>query len=104
MKPGVSGYETFAKVGQFLATATIEQIDTMAIFGDPQRCTERVRQYGAVGVNHIMVMFDWGGMPQKTVFRSMELFAKHVMPNFRGVQSGQTATIQEDRHETRAVS
>ena len=104
VKPGVSGYETFAKVGQFLATATIEQIDTMAIFGDPQRCVERIRQYQAVGVNHIMVMFDWGGMPQKTVFRSMELFAKHVMPNFRGVQSGQTATIQGDRRETRAVS
>ena len=62
----------------------------MAIFGDPQRCVERVRQYQAVGVNHIMVMFDWGGMPQKTVFHSMELFAKHVMPHFREGQFAQT--------------
>ena len=47
-----------------------------------------------------MVMFDWGGMPQKTVFHSMELFAKHVMPHFRGIQSGQTATIQGARANT----
>jgi hypothetical protein len=38
-----------------------------------------------------MVMFDWGGMPQKTVFHSMELFAKHVMPHFREAQPDQTS-------------
>jgi hypothetical protein len=32
---GVAGYETFAKVGQFLATATTDQLDALSIFGDP---------------------------------------------------------------------
>ena len=82
VKPGVSGYETFARVGQFLATATIDQLDTMALFGDPQRCVERIRPYEAVGVTHLLVMFDWGGFPQHTVFHAMELFAKYVMPCF----------------------
>jgi alkanesulfonate monooxygenase SsuD/methylene tetrahydromethanopterin reductase-like flavin-dependent oxidoreductase (luciferase family) len=83
VKPGTSGYETFAKLGQFLATATIEQLDALAIFGDPPRCLEKIKKYHAAGVTHLLVMFDWGGMPQKTIFHSMELFAKHVMPYFR---------------------
>ena len=83
VKPGVRGYETFAKVGQFLATATIDQLDTMAIFGDPQRCIEKIKRYEAVGVSHLLVMFDWGGFPQQTVFHDMELFAKYVMPHFQ---------------------
>ena len=83
VKPGVSGYETFAKVGQFLATATIDQLDTVALFGDPPRCLEKIKQYEAVGVTHVLVMLDWGGFPQSTVFHSMELFAKHVMPAFQ---------------------
>ena len=90
VKPGVKGYETFAKVGQFLATATIDQLDTMAIFGDPQRCIEKIKKYEAVGVTHLMVMFDWGGFPQSTVFHDMELFAKYVMPHFQ--QTGQQPT------------
>ena len=83
VKPGVAGYDTFAKIGQFLATATIDQLDALSIFGDPQRCIEKIRKYEAVGLKHLMVMFDWGGMPQKTIFHSMELFAQHVMPHFR---------------------
>jgi len=82
VKPGVKGYETFAKIGQFLAAATIEQLDAMAIFGDPLRCVERIKQYQAAGVTHLLVMFDWGGFPQQKVFHSMELFSKYVMPHF----------------------
>ncbi|MGH7933550.1 MAG: LLM class flavin-dependent oxidoreductase [Candidatus Binataceae bacterium] len=82
VKPGVSGYETFAKVGQFLATATIEQLDALSIFGDPARCAAKVKRYEDAGLTHLMLMFDWGAMPQRTIFHSMELFAKYVMPRF----------------------
>jgi hypothetical protein len=34
-KPGSGGgYDAFARVGQFLATATIEQLDALSIFGE----------------------------------------------------------------------
>jgi alkanesulfonate monooxygenase SsuD/methylene tetrahydromethanopterin reductase-like flavin-dependent oxidoreductase (luciferase family) len=92
VKPGVTGYETFAKVGQLLATATIDQLDAMALFGDPPRCVKKIKQYEAVGVTHLLVMFDWGGFPQQTVFHDMELFAKHVMPHFQQTRR-QPATI-----------
>lgn len=105
VKPGVSGYETFAKVGQFLATATIDQLDALSIFGDPPRCLEKVKKYHAAGVTHLLLMLDWGGMPQKTVMHSMELFAKHVMPYF--CESGQPkpAKFQKGQQtEVRVVS
>ncbi|MBV8774362.1 MAG: LLM class flavin-dependent oxidoreductase [Deltaproteobacteria bacterium] len=91
VKAGVSGYEAFAKLGQFLASATIEQLDALSIFGDPPRCVDKIGQYAAVGLNHLMVMFDWGGMPQKTILHSMELFAKYVMPYF--VDAEETSQI-----------
>jgi natural product biosynthesis luciferase-like monooxygenase protein len=95
-KPGSGGgYEAFAKLGQFLATATIEQIDALAIFGDPERCLEKVKKYHAAGVTHLMVMFDWGGMSQKTVFGSMEMFAKHVIAYFQDLGRNETALERE---------
>ena len=83
VKPGVSGYETFAKIGQFLASATIDQLDALSIFGDPTRCLEKIKKYNAAGLTHLLLMFDWGAMPQKTIFHSMELFSKCVMPHFQ---------------------
>ena len=86
VNPGVSGYETFAKIGQFLATATIEQLDALSLFGDPARCLAKIEKYRAAGLTHLLLMFDWGAMPQRTIFHSMELFAKHVMPHFQARQ------------------
>jgi alkanesulfonate monooxygenase SsuD/methylene tetrahydromethanopterin reductase-like flavin-dependent oxidoreductase (luciferase family) len=99
VKPGVKGYEAFAKLGQFLATATIDQLDAMAIFGDPQRCVKKIKQYEAVGVTHLLVMFDWGGFPQQTVFHDMELFAKHVMPHFQQTRRQPTTIIAASPQE-----
>jgi len=95
-KPGASSeYDAFAKVGQFLATATIDQLDALSIFGDPERCLQKVKRYSAAGITHLMVMFDWGGMPQQTVFRSMELFARYVMPHFQELGSSESPAFQE---------
>ncbi len=102
-KPGSGGgYDAFARVGQFLATATIEQLDALSIFGDPERCLKKVQRYHEAGVRHLLVMFDWGGMPQKTVFRSMELFARYVMPHFQ--RPGQEEAVLEPLEEGRKAS
>jgi hypothetical protein len=37
----------------------------------------------AAGLTHLLLMFDWGAMPQKTIFHSMELFSKYVMSHFQ---------------------
>jgi hypothetical protein len=52
-----------------------------------------MKKYQAAGLDHLMVMFDWGGMPQKTIFHSMELFAKYVMPHFRDTSTSDAAAV-----------
>jgi hypothetical protein len=52
-----------------------------------------------------MVMFDWGGMPQKTVFHSMELFAKQVMPQFQAARSDDSPLVRpQERSAGQALS
>jgi alkanesulfonate monooxygenase SsuD/methylene tetrahydromethanopterin reductase-like flavin-dependent oxidoreductase (luciferase family) len=103
VKPGVSGYETFAKVGQFLATATIDQLDALSIFGDPPRCVEKIKKYQAAGVTHLLLMLDWGGMSQKTVMHAMELFGKQVMPYFHVPEQLSTVVRGNESNAARAV-
>ena len=80
--PGTKGYEAMAEIGKFLATATIDQLDELSIFGDPDRCRERVEVYKSAGVKHLMLYFDWGGLSHAETVHALELFAEGVMPHF----------------------
>ena len=66
----------------------------LSIFGDPARCLEKVKTYHRAGVTHLLVMFDWGGMPQQTIFHSMELFARYVMSSFQEPRPSESAPIE----------
>jgi len=80
--PGTKGYDAVAEVGKFLATATISQLDELSIFGDPERCRERVADYASAGVEHLMLYFDWGGLSHQQTIHGLELFADGVMTHF----------------------
>lgn len=80
--PGTKGYEAMAEIGKFLATATIDQLDELSIFGDPSRCRERVEVYKSAGVKHLMLYFDWGGLSHTETIHALELFSEGVMPHF----------------------
>lgn len=53
-----------------------------AIIGTPEQCVEKIRQFGDVGIEYFGCNFDFGGMAQEKVLRSMKLFADEVMPHF----------------------
>jgi alkanesulfonate monooxygenase SsuD/methylene tetrahydromethanopterin reductase-like flavin-dependent oxidoreductase (luciferase family) len=59
--------------------------EVMAIFETPDVCIERLKQYQQdFGIGRMICWFNPGGMvPHDCVMRSMELFAKKVMPHFR---------------------
>jgi alkanesulfonate monooxygenase SsuD/methylene tetrahydromethanopterin reductase-like flavin-dependent oxidoreductase (luciferase family) len=57
-----------------------------AIFGTPDDVIEQIRAYQEIGVNHFMAFMNFGGLEQAKVLRSMELFAKHVIPAFKSVE------------------
>jgi alkanesulfonate monooxygenase SsuD/methylene tetrahydromethanopterin reductase-like flavin-dependent oxidoreductase (luciferase family) len=60
----------------------LDQINLIAA-GTPERVIEVVRLYERAGFNLFLNLADYGGMSQQAVMRSMERFARDVMPAFR---------------------
>jgi alkanesulfonate monooxygenase SsuD/methylene tetrahydromethanopterin reductase-like flavin-dependent oxidoreductase (luciferase family) len=53
------------------------------ICGNPERAKKRIAEMHASGIQNIILIFNQGGgIPQAEVLKSMELFAKEVMPEF----------------------
>jgi alkanesulfonate monooxygenase SsuD/methylene tetrahydromethanopterin reductase-like flavin-dependent oxidoreductase (luciferase family) len=60
-----------------------EMLEKTLIFGDPDRCAAKVRELQGMGVDSLLCWMVFGGLEHAKVLRSMELFAKEVMPQFR---------------------
>ena len=52
------------------------------IFGDPDQCVERVRALEAMGVTHVGLVIDFGGLAREQILRSLERFRQYVIPKF----------------------
>ena len=55
------------------------------LVGTPEVVIERLKETQAAGINHVFGNFGFPGLPHEKVLRSIEMFAKEVMPNFREV-------------------
>ena len=53
--------------------------------GIPDVVVERLKEVQAAGINHVFGNFGFVGLPHWKVMRSIELFAKEVMPHFSEV-------------------
>jgi alkanesulfonate monooxygenase SsuD/methylene tetrahydromethanopterin reductase-like flavin-dependent oxidoreductase (luciferase family) len=61
---------------------TIEQIETNLIIGSPDHCREKLEQYAAQGIHNMQLNMNFGA-GHSEVMRSLEVFAREVMPHFR---------------------
>ena len=60
------------------------------LFDTPEKLVRRIESLEAeLGLNYLMCWMNSGGMDQKQVLDSMELFAREVMPHFREVEIGE---------------
>ena len=57
--------------------------ETLA-FGSPDTVARHIETMRAMGVGQVLCWMNFGGLPQVRIRRSMELFAREVMPRFRG--------------------
>lgn len=54
------------------------------IMGDPDDCVEQIRQYERdFGITEMILRFQWPGMPQEKVLRTIRLLGQEVIPKFR---------------------
>ena len=58
-----------------------ELVEHYLMIGSPEKCINQIKRLQAVmGITHFNCSFWFGDMDQKRVLRSMERFAKEVMP------------------------
>ena len=73
----------------FATSVTAETRQTMIeramIIGGPETVASTLREYAAVGVEHMMLWFVWGYNTPERVWRSFELFNQEVRPRLAAV-------------------
>ena len=62
---------------------TADDMLQFGIFGTPDDCIERLREFERAGAQNILCSFTYGGMPGDKVRETMRLFAAEVMPAFQ---------------------
>ncbi|MCL6650478.1 MAG: LLM class flavin-dependent oxidoreductase [Chloroflexi bacterium] len=79
---------SFRAMAEKLARVTWEGLvrETLA-FGSPDTVARHIESMRSIGVGQVLCWMNFGGLPQDRVRRSMELFAREVMPRFRSERS-----------------
>jgi alkanesulfonate monooxygenase SsuD/methylene tetrahydromethanopterin reductase-like flavin-dependent oxidoreductase (luciferase family) len=83
-----ASYAYLREVRQRMEAMTWEEADaTMALYGPPERCVQRLREaHAQCGMNQVICWFNPGGrVPHRQVLASMRRFAEEVMPAVRGL-------------------
>ncbi len=91
LRAGTGRVEQGRAIAEPLAGEPSEQeiLDTGVIFGSPETCLRKLREYRDIaGVEHFNCSFWVGSLSQEQVLSSMELFSKHVMPHLNDVTNG----------------
>ena len=55
----------------------------VVIAGDPDSCIEALKKHEKAGVDQVMVMMQTETIPHEKVMKSIELFGKYVIPEFK---------------------
>jgi alkanesulfonate monooxygenase SsuD/methylene tetrahydromethanopterin reductase-like flavin-dependent oxidoreductase (luciferase family) len=93
-RPKPAGYEHYPRQPEELSKVTVDDVwERGTCFGSPERVTELMRMYmRRTGTTHWMAQMRIGGLEHAKVMRSMELFAKHVMPALKE-EEAQSAAV-----------
>ncbi len=74
----------FRAMAERLSKITWEGLvaETLA-FGSPETVARHIEEMRQMGVGQLMCWMNFGGLPEDKVHRSMDLFAREVLPRFR---------------------
>jgi alkanesulfonate monooxygenase SsuD/methylene tetrahydromethanopterin reductase-like flavin-dependent oxidoreductase (luciferase family) len=75
---------------------TNEQIYENLIMGTPEQCLEKIERYDELGVDDILLMFDYGPS-HKAVMDTLRLFAEEVMEPYRAARHFDTSELALER-------
>ena len=64
----------------------------VVIAGDPDSCIEALKKHEAIGIDQMMIMMQTETISHEKVMKSIELFGKYVIPEFKKTEA-KTATL-----------
>jgi alkanesulfonate monooxygenase SsuD/methylene tetrahydromethanopterin reductase-like flavin-dependent oxidoreductase (luciferase family) len=74
----------FRAMAERLGKVTWDNLVTETLaFGSPDTVARHIEYMRSIGVGQVLCWMNFGGLPQAKIRRSMELFAREVMPRFR---------------------
>jgi alkanesulfonate monooxygenase SsuD/methylene tetrahydromethanopterin reductase-like flavin-dependent oxidoreductase (luciferase family) len=82
-------YAVYGKgLGEFFAKMSYDVMDQgdALMFGSPERCVQRIKNIKqGLGLSDMLFEVNFGGMTHEKVMKSLERFAKYVLPQVRNV-------------------
>ncbi|MDA0770903.1 MAG: hypothetical protein BZY79_01955 [SAR202 cluster bacterium Casp-Chloro-G4] len=63
----------------------------VVIGGDPDSCIEALKKHEATGIDQMMIMMQTETIPHEKVMKSIELFGKYVIPEFKKGEAAKQA-------------
>ena len=82
-------YKAYGKgLGDIFSQLTYDTMDKGdgLIFGSPERCVQRIKNIKeGLGLTYMLLEVNFGGMAQDKILRSLERFAKDVLPHVRNL-------------------
>ncbi len=80
--------------GPGAARAAVAQLDAdtlcdrgVIIGGDPESCIKAIQMYEDIGVDQVMMIMQTETIPHEKVMSSIEMFGKHILPNYRQAET-----------------
>jgi alkanesulfonate monooxygenase SsuD/methylene tetrahydromethanopterin reductase-like flavin-dependent oxidoreductase (luciferase family) len=94
--PTPASYEAYPDAARKLAAVGEDEVwERGSCFGSPERVAAMLTRYlHRTGTNHIALEMRIGGLEHRKVMRSMELFAREVMPAVRVAAAEPAATAR----------
>ena len=75
------------------ADMSYEEIVERELIGDPEYVARRIQEFQDVGVKYFILWTTFGGLEKAKALRTLEMFAKHVMPHFREEEAHSTSRV-----------
>ena len=79
----ISFHKTHRRPGSKIPQLDNIKQERLALFTDPDDAGEILRAYEKIGVNYVIGIVNFGGVPMTDVRRTMELMAQEVFPKLR---------------------
>ncbi len=77
--------EYYKKIGQALTNITADDLGPHSILlGSPQRVIDTLKEVEAIGIEEVMLYFNYGNKPDAMVREQMDRFKADVAPAFDG--------------------